>query len=75
MPLAAAARMLMRHETLKFPRMFKLQRITVALKITDRVVDGVAVEALEGRMVLGDESNALREKVKSLLAAARKRSS
>jgi len=45
----------------------------VALKITDRVVDGVAVVALEGRIVLGEESNALREKVKSLLAAGQKK--
>jgi anti-sigma B factor antagonist len=45
----------------------------VALKITDRVVDGVTVEALEGRIVLGEESNALREKVKSLLAAGQKK--
>jgi len=45
----------------------------VALKITDRVVDGVAVEALEGRIVLGEESGALREKVKSLLAAGQKK--
>src|ERR1019366_4547670 len=46
---------------------------TVALKMTDRVVDEVAVEALEGRIVLGEESNALREKVKSLLAAGQKK--
>jgi anti-sigma B factor antagonist len=45
----------------------------VALKITDRVVDGVTIEALEGRIVLGEESNALREKVKSLLAAGQKK--
>jgi anti-sigma B factor antagonist len=45
----------------------------VALKITERVVDGVAVVALEGRIVLGEESNALREKVKSLLAAGQKK--
>jgi len=32
----------------------------VALKITDRAVDGVTVEVLEGRIVLGEESNALR---------------
>jgi anti-sigma B factor antagonist len=44
----------------------------VALKITDRVVDGVAVVALEGRIVLGEESNALREKVKSSLAGHKK---
>jgi anti-sigma B factor antagonist len=45
----------------------------VALKITERVVDGVTVVALEGRIVLGEESNALREKVKSLLAAGQKK--
>jgi len=45
----------------------------VALKITDRVVDGVTVEGLEGRIVLGEESNALREKVKSLLAGGQKK--
>ena len=44
----------------------------MALKITDRVVDGVAIIVLEGRIVLGEESNALREKVKSLLAAHKK---
>src|ERR1700730_10628391 len=37
------------------------------------MVDGVAVEVLEGRIVLGEESNALREKVKSLLAAGQKK--
>ena len=45
----------------------------MALKITERVVDGVAVEELEGRIVLGEESSALREKVKSLLAAGQKK--
>jgi anti-sigma B factor antagonist len=45
----------------------------VALKITDRVVEGVAVEVLEGRIVLGEESTELREKVKSLLAAGQKK--
>ena len=45
----------------------------MALKMTDRVVDAVAVVALEGRIVLGEESNALREKVKSLLASGQKK--
>ena len=45
----------------------------MALKMTDRVVDGVAVVAVEGRIVLGEESNALREKVKSLLASGQKK--
>jgi anti-sigma B factor antagonist len=44
----------------------------MALKITHREVDGVAVVALEGRIVLGEESNALRESVKSLLAKNKK---
>ncbi|HEY6386384.1 MAG TPA: STAS domain-containing protein [Candidatus Acidoferrum sp.] len=40
----------------------------MALKMTTREVDGVTVVALDGRIVLGEESNALREKVKSLIA-------
>ncbi len=40
----------------------------MALKMTDRVVDSVNVVDLEGRIVLGEESNAMRERVKSLLA-------
>ena len=39
----------------------------MALKMTDRVVDGVTVVAMEGRIVLGEESTALREKVKTLV--------
>ena len=45
----------------------------MALKMTDRVVDGVDVVAMEGRIVLGEESTALREKVKSLLAVGKKK--
>jgi len=45
----------------------------VALKMTDRMVDGVAVVAIDGRIVLGEESNALREKVKSLLSSGQKK--
>ena len=44
----------------------------MALKLSDRQVDGVEVVSLEGRIVLGEESNALREKVKSFLAAGKK---
>lgn len=46
---------------------------TVALKIDKREVDGIAVVELDGRVVLGDESNALREQVKKLLAAGKKK--
>jgi anti-sigma B factor antagonist len=45
----------------------------VALKMTTREVDGVYVIGLAGRVVLGEESNALRETVKSLLASGHKK--
>jgi len=45
----------------------------VALRMTDREVNGVSVIDLEGRIVLGDESNSFRERVKSLLAAGKKK--
>ena len=41
--------------------------------MTNREVDGVAVVALDGRIVLGEESNALREKVKALMAEGKKK--
>lgn len=40
----------------------------MALRMTDREVSGVTVLDLEGRIVLGEESNAFRERVKGLLA-------
>jgi anti-sigma B factor antagonist len=49
------------------------EEINVALKMTNREVDGVSVVALDGRIVLGEESNALREKVKGLIAAGKKK--
>ena len=45
----------------------------MALKMTNREVDGVSVVALDGRIVLGEESNALREKVKGLIAEGKKK--
>lgn len=41
--------------------------------MTNREVDGVSVVALDGRIVLGEESNALREKVKSMIAEGKKK--
>src|SRR5271155_5662604 len=41
--------------------------------MTNREVDVVSVVALDGRIVLGEESNALREKVKSLIAEGKKK--
>jgi anti-sigma B factor antagonist len=49
------------------------EEINVALKMTNREVDGVYMVALDGRIVLGEESNALREKVKSLVAEGKKK--
>ena len=45
----------------------------MALRMTDREVSGVSVLDIEGRIVLGEESNAFREKVKALLAAGKKK--
>jgi anti-sigma B factor antagonist len=45
----------------------------VALRITERDVNGVTVVDIEGRIVLGEESNAFRERVKALLAAGKKK--
>lgn len=45
----------------------------MALRMTDRNVGGVDVLDIEGRIVLGEESNSFREKVKSLLAAGKKK--
>ncbi len=45
----------------------------MALRMTDREVGGVSVLDIEGRIVLGEESNAFREKVKALLAAGKKK--
>ena len=44
----------------------------MSMKMINREVDGVAVVALDGRIVLGDESNALRVKLKSLIAEGKK---
>jgi len=41
---------------------YKRGRINMPLKITDREVDGVAVLALDGRIVLGEETLTLRDK-------------
>ena len=45
----------------------------MALRITDHDVDGVTVLDIDGRIVLGEESNAFRERVKALMAAGKKK--
>ncbi len=41
--------------------------------ITNKEIDGVSVVALDGRIVLGEESNSLRERVKTLIGAGKKK--
>jgi anti-sigma B factor antagonist len=41
--------------------------------MTNSEIDGVSVLKLDGRIVLGEESNSLREKLKSLLAEGKKK--
>lgn len=43
----------------------------MTMTMTNREVNGVSVVALGGRVVLGEETNALREKLKSLVAAGK----
>jgi len=45
----------------------------MSTNITNREVDGVSVLRLDGRIVYGEESNALREKLKGLIAEGRKK--
>ena len=45
----------------------------MALKMTNREVDGASVVALDGRIVLGEESQALRVELKSLIAEGKKK--
>lgn len=45
----------------------------MALKMTDREVDGITILQMDGRIVLGEESNSLRERVKSLLSDNKKK--
>jgi anti-sigma B factor antagonist len=43
------------------------------VKVTIQEVDGISVVGLDGRIVLGEESGALREAVKGLLAGGKKK--
>jgi len=51
----------------------KRGRTNMALKITSHESDGISVLALDGRIVLGEETVALREKVKGLLGEGKKK--
>jgi anti-sigma B factor antagonist len=45
----------------------------MTMKMTNHEVDGVSVVVLDGRIVLGEESTALREKFKGLIAAGKQK--
>jgi anti-sigma B factor antagonist len=47
--------------------------MSMTIKMTNSEVDGVSVVALDGQIVLGEESNSLREKLKSLIAEGKKK--
>jgi anti-sigma B factor antagonist len=44
----------------------------MSLKITNRETNGTSVVTLDGRIVLGDEGDALRDKLKNLIAEGKK---
>jgi len=44
----------------------------MALKITNSETNGTSVVTLDGRIVLGEEDNALRDKLKNLVAEGKK---
>ena len=45
----------------------------MSFRLTNSVVDGVSVVAMDGSIVLGEESNSLREKLKSLIAEGKQK--
>ncbi len=45
----------------------------MALQLREHDVNGVSVVEIDGRIVLGEESNAFRERVKQMLAAGKKK--
>ena len=45
----------------------------MALRFTNRDVSGVTVVEMDGRIVLGEESNSLRERVKGLLGEGKRK--
>jgi anti-sigma B factor antagonist len=47
--------------------------MNMTVKMTNHEVDGVSVVALDGRIVLGEESTSVREKLKSMTAAGKKK--
>jgi len=52
---------------------FDQEKTTMALNITSGEVNGVAVVWLDGRIVLGEETIELRERVKGLLGEGKKK--
>jgi hypothetical protein len=56
-----------------FRRCTGRKEINMALKMTNREVDGASVLALDGRVVFGAEGDALREELQKLVAEGKKR--
>jgi anti-sigma B factor antagonist len=54
-------------------RLLNEKGMSMTLKMTSSEVDGVSVVTMDGRIVLGDESNSFREKLKSMLAEGKKK--
>jgi anti-sigma B factor antagonist len=52
---------------------FDQEKTSMALNVTSGEVNGVAVLWLDGRIVLGEETGVLREKVKGLLGEGKKK--
>jgi anti-sigma B factor antagonist len=50
-----------------------IEERNMALKMMNSEVDGTSVVTLDGRIVLGEESQALRQKLKSLIAEGNKK--
>ena len=49
------------------------KEMIVTIKMTDSEVDGASVVTLDGRIVLGEDSNSFRERLKSMLAEGKKK--
>ena len=54
-------------------RLWALRNVSMILRMIDKEVNGVSVVTLDGRIILGEESYFLREKLKSLLAKGKKK--
>jgi anti-sigma B factor antagonist len=54
-----------------FGTLYTIERSSMTLKIDSHSVNGITVVSCHGRIVFGDESNFLRDKLKGILASSR----